>query len=113
MSSSARSELGGHVRSFSRAAGPRAEYGRIGTWLAEQAAGTAPTMRLGEEATLDGGILAQDGPTTSSSPPARAYRPDGWQGQTAAPLPGWETGNCVALGRRRHRRGGAAAAACS
>ena len=23
------------------------------------------------------------------------YRRDGWQGQTAAPLPGWETGNCV------------------
>ena len=23
------------------------------------------------------------------------YRRDGWQGQTAQPLPGWETGNCV------------------
>ncbi len=24
-----------------------------------------------------------------------SYRRDGWQGQTAQPLPGWETGNCV------------------
>jgi hypothetical protein len=24
-----------------------------------------------------------------------AYRRDGWQGQTAAPIPGWETANCA------------------
>ncbi len=36
------------------------------------------------------------------------YRRDGWQGQTAQPLPGWESGNCVTwdevvTGRRRRR----------
>ena len=31
----------------------------------------------------------------SSSPPARASCRDGFQGWTAAPIPGWESGNCL------------------
>ncbi len=86
---------GGHVRALAALPG-RTEYGRIGTWLAEQAAGNGATLRLGEEATLDGGVLAQDDHDHVVIATGARYRPDGWQGQTASSLAGWETGNCVA-----------------
>jgi 2,4-dienoyl-CoA reductase-like NADH-dependent reductase (Old Yellow Enzyme family)/thioredoxin reductase len=88
-------QAGGHTRALAALPG-RSEYGRIGTWLAEQAEGNGATLRLGEEATLDGGVLAQDDHDHVVIATGARYRPDGWQGQTASSLAGWETGNCVA-----------------
>ena len=89
-------EVGGHVRRHALLPG-RKEYGQIARWLARQAKATAPTSAPGVEVDEEASTTRSrpSAPTTSSSPPARATARDGWQGQTAAPLPGWETGNCV------------------
>ena len=106
-------EVGGHVRSHSLLPG-RTEYGQIGRWLARQARGNGAEIRTASTSTTAGldALLAAERPTTSSSPPARATRADGCQGQTAAPLPGRETGRCVAwdevaTGKARADRQGA------
>ena len=89
-------EVGGHVRWYSLLPG-RKEFGQIARWLERQANGNGATIRTGEEVTADGveGLLETEKPDHVVVATGAVYRRDGWQGQTAAPLPGWETGNCV------------------
>jgi 2,4-dienoyl-CoA reductase-like NADH-dependent reductase (Old Yellow Enzyme family) len=89
-------EVGGHVRLHALLPG-RKEYGQIARWLERQATGNGAAIRVGEdvtEAVLDE-LLAAERPDHVVVATGSSYRRDGWQGQTAAPLPGWETGNCV------------------
>ena len=89
-------ETGGHVRWHAQLP-KRSEYGQIAVWLAAQAAGNGAAIRTGEnvdEANLDA-LLAAEQPDHVVVATGSHYRRDGWQGQTAQPLPGWETGNCV------------------
>jgi 2,4-dienoyl-CoA reductase-like NADH-dependent reductase (Old Yellow Enzyme family)/thioredoxin reductase len=89
-------EVGGHVRWYSLLPG-RKEFGQIARWLERQANGNGATIRTGEEVRADGieGLLEAEKPDHVVVATGAVYRRDGWQGQTAAPLPGWETGNCV------------------
>jgi 2,4-dienoyl-CoA reductase-like NADH-dependent reductase (Old Yellow Enzyme family)/thioredoxin reductase len=92
-------EVGGHVRALSKLPGRGPFYG-IAQWLSQQATGNGAEIRTGTEATA-GDAEGFDHVVVATG--AR-YRADGFQGQTAAPLPGHETGNCVcwddvALGR--------------
>jgi 2,4-dienoyl-CoA reductase-like NADH-dependent reductase (Old Yellow Enzyme family)/thioredoxin reductase len=89
-------EVGGHVRWHSLLPG-RKEYGQIARWLLQQAEGNGATVRTDEQVDLDGidEVLAAHSPDHVVVATGARYRRDGWQGQTAAPLPGWESGNCV------------------
>jgi hypothetical protein len=89
-------EVGGHVRRLSLLPG-RKEYGQIARWLERQAAGNGAEIRTGVEVTEDGldALLAEDQPDHVVVATGSVYRRDGWQGQTAAPIPGWESGQCV------------------
>jgi 2,4-dienoyl-CoA reductase-like NADH-dependent reductase (Old Yellow Enzyme family) len=89
-------EVGGHARLQSLLPG-RKEYGQIGTWLARQARGNGAAIRTGEEVTVDSldALLEAERPAHVVVATGASYRRDGWQGQTAQPLPGWESGSCV------------------
>ena len=83
-------EVGGHVRLHALLPG-RQEYGQIARWLSRQATGNGAVIRTGEEIveeTLDE-LLAAEQPDHVVVATGSTYRRDGWQGQTAAPLPGW------------------------
>jgi 2,4-dienoyl-CoA reductase-like NADH-dependent reductase (Old Yellow Enzyme family)/thioredoxin reductase len=89
-------EVGGHVRLQSLLP-TRSEYGRIATWLAAQARGNGAEIRTSAQVTpgsIDE-LLAAERPDHVVVATGSSYRRDGFQGQTAAPLPGHETGNCV------------------
>jgi 2,4-dienoyl-CoA reductase-like NADH-dependent reductase (Old Yellow Enzyme family)/thioredoxin reductase len=89
-------EVGGHVRWQSLLPG-RAEYFQIAAWLRRQAEGNGAGLRLGEEVSAESldTVLEAERPDHVVVATGSTYRRDGWQGQTAQPLPGWETGNCV------------------
>ena len=89
-------ETGGHVRWHAQLP-QRSEYGQIAVWLAKQAAGNGAVIRTGENVDEDNldALLAAEQPDHVVVATGSHYRRDGWQGQTAQPLPGWETGNCV------------------
>jgi 2,4-dienoyl-CoA reductase-like NADH-dependent reductase (Old Yellow Enzyme family)/pyruvate/2-oxoglutarate dehydrogenase complex dihydrolipoamide dehydrogenase (E3) component len=89
-------EVGGHARVQSLLPG-RKEYGQIGVWLARQAEGNGAVIRTGADVTVDGldALLESERPAHVVVATGSSFRRDGWQGQTAQPLPGWETGNCV------------------
>jgi 2,4-dienoyl-CoA reductase-like NADH-dependent reductase (Old Yellow Enzyme family)/thioredoxin reductase len=89
-------EVGGHVRLQSLLPG-RAEYFQIAAWLRRQAEGNGARLRLGEEVTAESlaALLADERPDHVVVATGSTYRRDGWQGQTAQSLAGWETGNCV------------------
>jgi 2,4-dienoyl-CoA reductase-like NADH-dependent reductase (Old Yellow Enzyme family)/thioredoxin reductase len=89
-------EVGGHVRWQSLLPG-RAEYFQIAAWLRRQAEGNGATIRLGEDVSTESldAVLEAERPDHVVVATGSSYRRDGWQGQTAQPLPGWETGNCV------------------
>jgi NADPH-dependent 2,4-dienoyl-CoA reductase/sulfur reductase-like enzyme len=89
-------EVGGHVRWYSLLPG-RKEFGQIARWLAAQAEKNGAVIRTGEDvdaARLDA-LLAEERPDHVVVATGAVYRRDGWQGQTASPLPGWETAQCV------------------
>ena len=89
-------ETGGHVR-VQALLPDRGELGQIAVWLAAQAARTGATIRTGAavlEENLDA-LLETEQPDHVVVATGASYRGDGWQGQTAAPVPGWETGNCA------------------
>jgi 2,4-dienoyl-CoA reductase-like NADH-dependent reductase (Old Yellow Enzyme family)/thioredoxin reductase len=93
-------ETGGHVRTHSLLPG-RKEYGQIGRWLLQQATGNGAEVRTGvavDETGLEA-LLAAERPDHVVVATGSRYREDGWQGQTAAPLEGAETGNCVSWDR--------------
>jgi 2,4-dienoyl-CoA reductase-like NADH-dependent reductase (Old Yellow Enzyme family) len=89
-------EVGGHVRWYSLLPG-RTEYGQIARWLYDQAAGNGATIRTGMEVTPESieQLLDAERPDHVVVATGASYRRDGWQGQTASPLPGWETAKCV------------------
>ena len=90
-------ELGGHVRSFSKLPGRAPFYG-VSLWLAKQAQKNGAEIRLATEVTPESldDVLAAESPDHVVVATGARYSADGFQGQTAAPLPGHETGNCVA-----------------
>ena len=89
-------ETGGHVR-VQALLPDRGELGQIAIWLAAQAAKNGAEIRTGVEVTEDGldALLESERPDHVVVATGASYREDGWQGQTAAPVPGWETGNCA------------------
>jgi 2,4-dienoyl-CoA reductase-like NADH-dependent reductase (Old Yellow Enzyme family)/thioredoxin reductase len=89
-------EVGGHVRAYG-ALPNRAQYGTIATWLAEQARGNGATIKTGSAITAENldAVLAAEQPDHVVVATGARYRRDGFQGQTAEPLPGWESGRCV------------------
>jgi len=89
-------EAGGHVRRQALLPG-RKEYGQIARWLERQAAGNGAEIRMGAEVSADrlDALLAEEKPDHVVVATGSTYRRDGWQGQTAAPIPGWETANCA------------------
>ena len=93
-------ETGGHVRKHSLLPG-RKEYAQIGHWLLRQATANGADVRTGaavDEAGLDA-LIAAERPDHIVVATGSRYREDGWQGQTAAPLTGAETGRCVSWDR--------------
>jgi len=93
-------ETGGHVRRHALLPG-REEYGQIGHWLLRQATGNGADVRTSvdvDEEALDA-LLDAERPDHVVVATGSRYREDGWQGQTAAPLPGAETGRCVSWDR--------------
>jgi uncharacterized protein len=89
-------ETGGHVR-VQALLPDRQEFGQIGAWLAAQATKNGAEIRTSTdvtEADLDE-LLALERPDHVVVATGARYRHDGWQGQTAAPIDGWESGNCA------------------
>ena len=84
-------EVGGHVRSFSKLPGRAPFYG-IAAWLDKQARGNGAEIRVSTEASA---ADAEGFDHVVVATGAR-YSADGFQGQTAGPLPGWDSGRCVA-----------------
>lgn len=87
---------GGHTRAYG-ALPYRSEYARIGTWLTEQAVKNGAEIQTGvsvDGSNLDA-VLADAQPDLVIVATGARVRRDGFQGQTARPLPGHETGNCV------------------
>src|SRR5205085_8508076 len=66
-------------------------YG-IAQWLAAQATGNGADIRVSTE----GGVDATEGFDHVVVATGARYSANGFQGQTAGPLPGHETGRCVA-----------------
>jgi NADPH-dependent 2,4-dienoyl-CoA reductase/sulfur reductase-like enzyme len=89
-------ETGGHVR-VQALLPDRGELGQIAIWLAAQATKNGATIRTGVEVAEEGldALLETERPDHVVVATGASYREDGWQGQTAAPVPGWETGNCA------------------
>ena len=89
--------VGGHVRAYG-ALPYRQQYGTIATWLSEQARGNGASVKLMSPVTAENidVVLAAEKPDHVVVASGAHYRRDGFQGQTGKPIPGWETGNCVA-----------------
>jgi 2,4-dienoyl-CoA reductase-like NADH-dependent reductase (Old Yellow Enzyme family) len=89
-------ETGGHVRLQSLLPS-RAEYGEIARWLADQAGKNGAEIRTGSLVTTDGidDLLAAERPDHVVVATGSSVCVDGFQGWTAEPLPGWESGNCI------------------
>ncbi len=88
--------FGGHTRAYA-ALPHRTQYGFIGDWLADQAEKNGASLRASspvDETNLDQVLddLRPDHVVVATG--ARFHR-DGFQGQTARAIPGWETGHCV------------------
>ncbi|WP_134765192.1 FAD-dependent oxidoreductase [Nocardioides sp. 1609] len=93
----ATAEVGGHSRIQSRLP-TRQEYGRIGSWLGEQALANGAVIRTGErvDASSLTGLLTETAPDhVVLATGSRAVR-DGFQGWTGQPIPGWESTNTAA-----------------
>jgi 2,4-dienoyl-CoA reductase-like NADH-dependent reductase (Old Yellow Enzyme family)/thioredoxin reductase len=89
-------EVGGHVRAYG-ALPNRTQYGTIASWLAEQARGNGALIKTGNAITAENieAVLSAERPDHVVVATGARYRRDGFQGQTAKPLPGWESGRCV------------------
>ena len=89
--------VGGHVRAYG-ALPYRQQYGTIATWLADQATGNGAEIKLSNPVTADnvGFILDAERADHVVVASGARFRRDGFQGQTGKPIPGWETGRCVA-----------------
>jgi hypothetical protein len=88
--------VGGHT--FLQSLLPsRAEYGRIGSWLADQARRNGAELRLGAPVTLENldDVLGEEHPDHVVLGTGSRVCRDGFQGWTGSPIPGHETGCCV------------------
>ena len=101
-------EVGGHVRVESLLPS-RQEYGLIATWLASQAEKNGAEIRTSQPVTADSldDLLAAERPDHVVVATGSYVCRDGFQGWTAAPIPGWESGSCVGwdeIATAGHRR---------
>ena len=90
-------EVGGHVRWLLACSPAGRSTAQIARWLRSTGRGERrrdPHRRGVSTDDLDA-LLAAERPDHVVVATGASYRRDGWQGQTAQPLPGWETGNCV------------------
>jgi 2,4-dienoyl-CoA reductase-like NADH-dependent reductase (Old Yellow Enzyme family) len=89
-------EVGGHVRLESLLP-TRSEYGLIATWLADQARKNGAEIRTSSAVTPENvrDVLEAERPDHVVVATGASVARDGFQGWTAGPIPGWETGNCV------------------
>ena len=89
-------EPGGHARLHSKLP-TRAEFGRIGAWLAGQAAKNGARVCTGQDVTEQNlaGVLSDLKPDHVVVATGSRVCRDGFQGWTGAPLPGHETGRCI------------------
>ncbi len=89
-------ELGGHVRLQSLLPS-RDEFGRIATWLEAQARKNGAEIRTSSPVTAENleDVLAAEAPDHVVVATGSKYRTDGFQGWTADPLPGHESGRCI------------------
>lgn len=89
-------EAGGHVRLQSLLPS-RAEYGRIGRWLTEQAAGNGATIRTGVHVTAENidELLSELSPDKIIVATGSSVALDGFQGWTGKGLPGHATAQVV------------------
>lgn len=89
-------EAGGHSRLHSKLP-TRAEFGRIGAWLAAQAVKNGAELRTSCEVTAENAIEILDRERPDHVVVATGSRVcrDGFQGWTGAPLPGHETARCI------------------
>ena len=89
-------ELGGHVRLQSLLPS-RDEFGRIATWLEAQARKNGAEIRTSSPVTAENldEVLAAEAPDHVVVATGSKYRTDGFQGWTADPLPGHESGRCI------------------
>jgi thioredoxin reductase len=83
-------EVGGHVRAFAALPG-RGPFGDIADWLAQQAGSNGADIRT--SAVIDENHAAGFDHVVVAT--GSRYRADGFQGQTAGSLPGYQTGKCV------------------
>ena len=89
-------EVGGHVRLHSLLP-DRGEYATIAHWLSAQSQKNGATIRIASpvsESNLDE-VLKAEGPDHVVVATGSKVCVDGFQGWTAAPIPGWDTGYCV------------------
>src|SRR5204863_7464144 len=86
-------EVGGHVRLESLLP-TRSEYGLIATWLADQARKNGAEIRTAAPVTAENldEVLAAESPDHVVVATGPSVCRDGFQGWTAGPIPGWETG---------------------
>jgi 2,4-dienoyl-CoA reductase-like NADH-dependent reductase (Old Yellow Enzyme family)/thioredoxin reductase len=88
--------FGGHTRAYA-ALPHRTQYGFIGEWLAEQAEKNGASLVASsqvDETNLDR-LLEEHKPDHVVVATGAHFHRDGFQGQTAQPITGWESGNCV------------------
>jgi 2,4-dienoyl-CoA reductase-like NADH-dependent reductase (Old Yellow Enzyme family) len=89
-------QTGGHAR-LQALLPSREEYGRIGTWLTEQAAANGATIQTGADVTADtlDAILTEHAPDHVVVATGARIATDGFQGWTGAALTGADTGRLV------------------
>jgi len=90
------SETGGHVRLQSYLPS-RAEFGDITRWLADQAQKNGAVIRTDSPVEEDGldDLLKVEKPDHVVVATGSAVCVDGFQGWTAEPIAGWDSGNCI------------------
>jgi 2,4-dienoyl-CoA reductase-like NADH-dependent reductase (Old Yellow Enzyme family)/thioredoxin reductase len=88
--------VGGHAHLQSLLPG-RSEYGRIGTWLADQAAKNGAKITLSSPVAADSvaEVIHQYAPDRVVIATGSRVRADGFQGWTGEALPGWDSARCV------------------
>ncbi len=90
------SQVGGHVR-LEALLPSRKEFGLIATWLEAQARKNGADVRTSSPVTPENldEVLAAERPDHVVVATGSSVCRDGFQGWTAWPIPGWESGNCI------------------
>jgi thioredoxin reductase len=90
------SEIGGHVRLQSLLPS-RAEFGDIARWLGDQARKNGAEIRTDSPVDVGGldALIAAEKPDHVVIATGSSVCVDGFQGWTAKPITGWDSGNCI------------------